>query len=177
MSALPAAPAPAPAPARRGAGARPDARGGGQVLFLDADNVAAGNACALLDSPEYRESGAMFWTDFWGPSAVPELDAAGAGPSADPPGERGQQFGREEQGVPDGDPLHVVAEAAELVLFRQAGALPGPQQLELAHLRTARGVGAAPRGPCPPARVPRPRAPPRPRPRPCGAPGQRIYGI
>mmetsp|Transcript_16426 Transcript_16426/g.29298 ORF Transcript_16426/g.29298 Transcript_16426/m.29298 type:complete len:402 (+) Transcript_16426:149-1354(+) len=40
-----------------------------EVLFLDADNIPLGNACALFDEPLYKVAGALFWKDFW--EAVP----------------------------------------------------------------------------------------------------------
>jgi len=44
-----------------------------EVLFLDADNVPLGDVCGLFDTPEYRETGTMFWPDYWQPSPAPEL--------------------------------------------------------------------------------------------------------
>lgn len=44
-----------------------------EVLFLDADNVPVSNVCRLFDAPEYRETGTMFWPDYWQPSPAPEL--------------------------------------------------------------------------------------------------------
>ena len=44
-----------------------------EVLFLDADNVPLGNICGLFDTREYRETGTMFWRDYWQPSPAPEL--------------------------------------------------------------------------------------------------------
>lgn len=36
-----------------------------EILFLDSDNVAARDPTFLFDSPAYRETGAIFWKDFW----------------------------------------------------------------------------------------------------------------
>jgi alpha 1,2-mannosyltransferase len=36
-----------------------------EVLFLDADNIPVVNPEFLFQSPGYKESGAMFWPDFW----------------------------------------------------------------------------------------------------------------
>jgi alpha 1,2-mannosyltransferase len=38
-----------------------------EVLFMDADNIALRNACALFDEPLYNNAGALFWKDFWEP--------------------------------------------------------------------------------------------------------------
>jgi alpha 1,2-mannosyltransferase len=37
------------------------------VLFLDADNVPVRDPTYLFSSPEFTESGAVFWPDFWHP--------------------------------------------------------------------------------------------------------------
>lgn len=36
-----------------------------EVLLLDADNVPVAEPTFLFDTPEYRETGAIFWPDFW----------------------------------------------------------------------------------------------------------------
>jgi alpha 1,2-mannosyltransferase len=38
-----------------------------RVLFLDADNVPVRDPSFLFDSPEFVETGAIFWPDFWHP--------------------------------------------------------------------------------------------------------------
>ncbi|KAG3193866.1 hypothetical protein PC128_g9868 [Phytophthora cactorum] len=38
-----------------------------RVLFLDADNVPARDPAYLFDSPEFVDTGAIFWPDFWHP--------------------------------------------------------------------------------------------------------------
>uniref|UniRef100_H3GDH9 Nucleotide-diphospho-sugar transferase domain-containing protein n=1 Tax=Phytophthora ramorum TaxID=164328 RepID=H3GDH9_PHYRM len=38
-----------------------------RVLFLDADNVPARDPSFLFDSPEFVDTGAVFWPDFWYP--------------------------------------------------------------------------------------------------------------
>lgn len=37
------------------------------VLFLDADNVPVKDPTYLFESPEFKETGAIFWPDFWHP--------------------------------------------------------------------------------------------------------------
>jgi alpha 1,2-mannosyltransferase len=37
------------------------------VLFLDADNVPVRDPSFLFDTPEFKETGAVFWPDFWHP--------------------------------------------------------------------------------------------------------------
>lgn len=39
-----------------------------EVLFMDADNIAVSNPCELFESPEYQQTGAILWQDFWDPS-------------------------------------------------------------------------------------------------------------
>ncbi|RLN91059.1 hypothetical protein BBJ28_00027250, partial [Nothophytophthora sp. Chile5] len=39
-----------------------------RVLFLDADNVPVRNPGFLFESPEFGETGAVFWPDFWHPT-------------------------------------------------------------------------------------------------------------
>ncbi|RLN98840.1 hypothetical protein BBJ28_00018277 [Nothophytophthora sp. Chile5] len=39
-----------------------------RVLFLDADNVPVRDPSFLFTSPEFEETGAVFWPDFWHPS-------------------------------------------------------------------------------------------------------------
>ncbi|POM70011.1 Hypothetical protein PHPALM_13634 [Phytophthora palmivora] len=39
-----------------------------RVLFLDADNVPVRDPTFLFASPEFQETGAVFWPDFWHPS-------------------------------------------------------------------------------------------------------------
>ncbi|KAI8055572.1 mannosyltransferase putative-domain-containing protein [Gilbertella persicaria] len=36
-----------------------------QVLYLDSDNVPVQDPTFLFDTPEYQNSGALFWPDFW----------------------------------------------------------------------------------------------------------------
>jgi alpha 1,2-mannosyltransferase len=38
-----------------------------RVLFLDADNVPARDPTYLFESPEFLDTGAIFWPDFWHP--------------------------------------------------------------------------------------------------------------
>ncbi|KAF4028816.1 putative Mannosyltransferase [Phytophthora infestans] len=38
-----------------------------RVLFLDADNVPVRDPTYLFDSPEFEDTGAIFWPDFWHP--------------------------------------------------------------------------------------------------------------
>jgi len=38
-----------------------------RVLFLDADNVPVRDPTFLFESPEFQETGAVFWPDFWHP--------------------------------------------------------------------------------------------------------------
>ncbi|ETP53108.1 hypothetical protein F442_01956 [Phytophthora nicotianae P10297] len=38
-----------------------------RVLFLDADNVPARDPAYLFDAPEFLDTGAIFWPDFWHP--------------------------------------------------------------------------------------------------------------
>ncbi|ETO84024.1 hypothetical protein F444_02033 [Phytophthora nicotianae P1976] len=38
-----------------------------RLLFLDADNVPVRDPSFLFESPEFKESGAVFWPDFWHP--------------------------------------------------------------------------------------------------------------
>lgn len=38
-----------------------------RLLFLDADNVPAYDPAYLFDSPEFEDTGAIFWPDFWHP--------------------------------------------------------------------------------------------------------------
>ncbi|KAG7377995.1 hypothetical protein PHYPSEUDO_010705 [Phytophthora pseudosyringae] len=38
-----------------------------RVLFLDADNVPARDPTYLFESPEFVDTGAIFWPDFWHP--------------------------------------------------------------------------------------------------------------
>lgn len=38
-----------------------------RVLFLDADNVPVRDPSFLFDSPEFQDTGAVFWPDFWHP--------------------------------------------------------------------------------------------------------------
>ncbi|KAG7377999.1 hypothetical protein PHYPSEUDO_010709 [Phytophthora pseudosyringae] len=38
-----------------------------RVLFLDADNVPVRDPTFLFESPEFEETGAVFWPDFWHP--------------------------------------------------------------------------------------------------------------
>ncbi|GFR51145.1 hypothetical protein Agub_g13500 [Astrephomene gubernaculifera] len=44
-----------------------------ELLFLDADNFPLRDPAPLFDSAEYQRTGATFWRDYWGPTAVPEL--------------------------------------------------------------------------------------------------------
>ena len=46
-----------------------------QVIFLDSDNVAVGNPGDLLEAPEYMETGALLWPDYWASTAAPDLAA------------------------------------------------------------------------------------------------------
>ncbi|RLN31275.1 hypothetical protein BBJ28_00021129, partial [Nothophytophthora sp. Chile5] len=39
-----------------------------RVLFLDADNVPVRDPGFLFESPEFEETGAVFWPDFWHPT-------------------------------------------------------------------------------------------------------------
>ncbi|KAG2518183.1 hypothetical protein BBO99_00007553 [Phytophthora kernoviae] len=39
-----------------------------RVLFLDADNVPVRDPSFLFESPEFIDTGAVFWPDFWHPS-------------------------------------------------------------------------------------------------------------
>ncbi|KAG7381636.1 hypothetical protein PHYPSEUDO_005794 [Phytophthora pseudosyringae] len=41
-----------------------------RVLFLDADNVPVRDPSFLFDSPEFVQSGAVFWPDFWHPAST-----------------------------------------------------------------------------------------------------------
>ncbi|GMF20816.1 unnamed protein product [Phytophthora fragariaefolia] len=41
-----------------------------RVLFLDADNVPVLDPSFLFNSPEFVETGALFWPDFWHPTAT-----------------------------------------------------------------------------------------------------------
>ncbi|KAG0741215.1 hypothetical protein G6F57_010583 [Rhizopus arrhizus] len=36
-----------------------------EVLYLDSDNIPARDPTFLFDTPEYKETGALFWPDFW----------------------------------------------------------------------------------------------------------------
>jgi alpha-N-acetylglucosamine transferase len=36
-----------------------------EVLFLDSDNLAAVDPTFLFDTPAFKETGAIFWPDFW----------------------------------------------------------------------------------------------------------------
>lgn len=40
------------------------------VLFLDADNVPVRDPTFLFESPEFKETGAVFWPDFWHPTST-----------------------------------------------------------------------------------------------------------
>ncbi|OWZ16617.1 hypothetical protein PHMEG_0009576 [Phytophthora megakarya] len=39
-----------------------------QILFLDADNVPVKDPTYLFDTPEFLNTGSMFWPDFWTPA-------------------------------------------------------------------------------------------------------------
>ncbi|KAF4134381.1 putative Mannosyltransferase [Phytophthora infestans] len=41
-----------------------------RVLFLDADNVPVRDPSFLFNSPEFLETGAIFWPDFWHPTST-----------------------------------------------------------------------------------------------------------
>ncbi|RLN58735.1 hypothetical protein BBJ29_009376 [Phytophthora kernoviae] len=41
-----------------------------RVLFLDADNVPVRDPSFLFESPEFKETGAIFWPDFWHPTST-----------------------------------------------------------------------------------------------------------
>jgi alpha-N-acetylglucosamine transferase len=36
-----------------------------EILFLDADNIPVRDPTFLFDHPSFRETGAVFWKDFW----------------------------------------------------------------------------------------------------------------
>ena len=46
-----------------------------QVIFLDSDNVAVADPTSLLESPEFRSTGALLWPDYWTSTAAPDLAA------------------------------------------------------------------------------------------------------
>ena len=46
-----------------------------QVIFLDSDNVPVGNPADLLEAPEYMDTGALLWPDYWASTAAPDLAA------------------------------------------------------------------------------------------------------
>ena len=44
-----------------------------QVIFLDSDNVAVSDPASLLQSEEFRQTGALLWPDYWDSTAAPDL--------------------------------------------------------------------------------------------------------
>lgn len=46
-----------------------------QVIFLDSDNVAVADPAALLQSPEFRNTGALLWPDYWDSTAATDAAA------------------------------------------------------------------------------------------------------
>ena len=44
-----------------------------EVLFLDADIVSVEDPTFLFELKEYKETGAIFWPDFWGSSMAPDF--------------------------------------------------------------------------------------------------------
>ena len=46
-----------------------------QVIFLDSDNIAVADPAGLLDDPEYSDTGALLWPDYWASTAAPDLAA------------------------------------------------------------------------------------------------------
>ncbi|WP_428305400.1 hypothetical protein [Lacipirellula sp.] len=64
-----------------------------EVLFLDADNVPVRDPTYLLDSPQYKDSGTVFWPDpahFRTPLNSPLWKIFGANPQESPDQESGQ---------------------------------------------------------------------------------------
>lgn len=55
-----------------------------EVLFLDADNTPERDPAFLFDSPEFRETGAIFWPDLADCALAPELAAFGVPDVPDP---------------------------------------------------------------------------------------------
>ncbi len=43
------------------------------MIFLDSDNVAIDDVDPLFESPQYQETGAMLWPDYWASSAAPDV--------------------------------------------------------------------------------------------------------
>jgi len=62
-----------------------------EILLLDADNLPVRNPAYLFDTPEYRETGTMFWPDYWTTSpSSPIWTVLGLHPSQEWEQESGQ---------------------------------------------------------------------------------------
>lgn len=71
-----------------------------EVLFLDADIVSVEDPTFLFELKEYKETGAIFWPDFWGSSMAPDfLNVTGLTPDQIPLGttESGQMVLNKQQ--------------------------------------------------------------------------------
>lgn len=56
-----------------------------KLLFLDADNIPAGDPTPMLQAPEFHATGALLWRDFWDASWAPDAPLVlGVAPEALP---------------------------------------------------------------------------------------------